>query len=731
MDILERGDNDIVPVSMSATRTNISGCLTVVFESRVIFTNGEGWEASVSCIDRCQVIQSQLVRTVPAVMPADTGWIDACIGQEITFEGRGIFPQEGLFYSHANSSQYYWDFGDGSPRAEGKLVRHTYQESGGYLVQFTIIDQNGCINTNTIDQRVRISAKPQFTIAATPQICAGDTINLTGTTNNILSGTTVNANSLEGVFQPRYERSDSLFLPDGKGVAYETSVNITQFGTGQRLTDIDDLLGICAVMEHSYMRDLQISIKCPDGTTVMLQNFEAVGKEVLLGEPIDDAANLAPGIGYQYCWTPNATSGTWFSYDGRFLSAGQTLPPGDYNSFQSLDSLLGCPLNGLWTITVEDYLIQDNGYIFEWSIGFNPDLYPALEKFESVITDFGWETNSSTTLQATPDAAGENAYRFFTTDAFGCTYDTMVVVQALPPTHPDCYTCQELLTNVEDLVFCDNQSANVDVAINTPPQNIRFEAHPNYKQLNQTLNPVSAPFESSIQINSITPNSITTINQIVSICVDIETGVGNPISDLSLWLVSPDGKRIELSSNNGGNGTAYQQTCFTPTATTSIQTGTAPFTGNFLPEQNWDELLNATINGSWKLLVADGSGMQNGVVRSWSITFNHQHQVSYAWSAATELSCLDCPNPTISPSNNSITSLYTVTADDQYNCSASDTIAVLNINQIETPQLTCEITNSKALSFEWTRQTGLDYEISLDGQTWFCQILPPTNYLII
>ena len=718
LDILQRGDNNIVPVAFSATRNNVSGCLTVVFESRVIFTNGAGWEAEISCIERCQVIQSELVRTVPAVLPIDTGYVDACIGQEITFEGRGKFPQEGLFYSHANSAQYFWDFGDGSARMEGKIVNHTYQQSGGYVVQFTVIDQNGCINTNTIDQRVRISPKPNFAVATTPQICVGDTIQLTGSVNQTNSAATINASTSEAVFQPRYERSDSLFLPDGKGVAYETTINITQFNPGQRLTNINDLLGICTVMEHSYMRDLQVSIKCPDGTSVMLQNFEAVGKEISLGEPIDEATNLAPGVGYEYCWTSTATNGTWFSYDERFLSSGDTLPAGNYNSVQSLDSLLGCPLNGQWTITVEDYLVQDNGYIFEWNIGFKPELYPRLEKFEPSIVQFGWETTNNAALQTTPGSAGENAYRFVTTDEFGCKYDTTVLVQALPPTHPDCYTCQDLLTKTEDIVFCDETTANVDVALKTPPQAIKFEAYPNYKQLNNTNHPTSIPYESSISVNSIFPNTIANITQITSVCVDIETGTGNPIGDITLWLVSPDGKRLELSSNNGGNGIAYRQTCFTPNANIAIQSGNAPFTGNFLPEQSWNVLLNTPVNGTWKLLVADNNGVQLGTINSWSIALNATNSVKYNWTAAPELSCLDCPNPSVR-SGNAITTSYVVVANDQYNCLDRDTIEVLNIKRLETPQLNCEITTGKALSVEWSNQNGVEYEISLDGQAWF------------
>ena len=37
--------------------------------------------------------------------------------------------------------------------------------------------------------------------------------------------------------------------------------------------------------------------------------------------------------------------------------------------------LVGCPLNGTWTLTVNDLFAIDNGYICDWSINFDPTLF--------------------------------------------------------------------------------------------------------------------------------------------------------------------------------------------------------------------------------------------------------------------------------------------------------------------------------------------------------------------
>jgi hypothetical protein len=174
----------------------------------------------------------------------------------------------------------------------------------------------------------------------------------------------------------------SLALPDGACPedeslpcdGYEASINFTGFSDGQQLEDITKLLGICVNMEHSWMRDLVVYAECPNGTRVMLSDFEGhEGGEVFLGEPNDDDFDEPePGIGWDYCWTPTAANEPWIPYAN---SMGvQTLPSGDYQSSESLDAFLGCPLNGDWTIRVEDRWAIDNGFIFRFWIKFDPSI---------------------------------------------------------------------------------------------------------------------------------------------------------------------------------------------------------------------------------------------------------------------------------------------------------------------------------------------------------------------
>ena len=54
--------------------------------------------------------------------------------------------------------------------------------------------------------------------------------------------------------------------------------------------------------------------------------------------------------------------------------------------------------------------------------------------------------------------------------------------------------------------------------------------------------------------------------------------------ELDIFLVSPSGAVLELSTDNGGSGDNFTNTVFRDNAPTSITAGTAPFTGSFRPE---------------------------------------------------------------------------------------------------------------------------------------------------
>ncbi len=724
-DNFEPGD----PFIIQATAANSSGCLTIQFISNAA-EQGTGWSADINCVPACQLIQAELVSADPEVMPQDTGWIDACPGERIFFSGAGMYPQDGVVYNHSDlTSEFFWDFGDGT-QAVGPDVSHVYEESGGYTVQLTIVDQFGCTNTNFLNQRVRVATRPDFNIGGTldPEICAGDTVQLNALVNGINPEVNVSVQPTEGSFQTAGVRSDSLPLPDGTGASFSTSVGFTDFSPGQVLTDITDLLSICVNMEHSWMHDLEITLSCPSGETVILHNYiqtdtEGAG-QTFLGVPNDpDNSNapntvqtpwgpIEPGIGWEYCWTPDAVNGTWREYATANVPG--TLPPGDYSAYDSLEDLLGCPLNGEWTITVTDLWGIDNGFIFSWGIEFAPELYPSLETFTPAIVDYNWISNPSIYFQtqdsiaASPVNAGTASYTFNVLDEYGCNWDTTVNIAVLPETHPDCYNCGDNLSPVNDTLICEGEAVTLDVEAEVDLEtDVVFETFPLYTLGNQN-HPPNNPYVSPIDINSINPAVITDPQtQILSVCLDMETDWNG---DMRFFLEAPNGAILELSTGNGGNSDNYTNTCFTPAATVPITAGTGPFTGDFQPEGDWNDLIGAPVNGPWQLLVSDAFGPTVfGQLNSWSITFQSTNEVTYTWSPAGALSCDDCPAPLANPLT---TTPFIVESNDSYNCVYSDTITVGVINELDPPQVSCEITGEGELTFTWSPLDGVaQYEV--------------------
>lgn len=710
--------------TIQATVANPSGCLTMTFTSDASM-QGAGWSADINCIQACQTIYAELITTDPAVFPADTGWIDICPGDRVFFESTGLYPQNGIDYNQSDlTSTFEWNFGDGQS-AVGPNASHVFEESGGYTVQLTITDVEGCTNINYTGQRVRVSTHPDFMINEDllSEICAGDTVHLSASVNAMDMADVVSVMPVEGSFPSGAIVSDSLPLPDGIGQPHQSTVTFNNFSPGQTLTNVNDLIGICVIMEHSWMHDLEILLTCPDGTEIILHNYVPTNTqgagETFLGIPYeaDDFNTPNPpgqGVGWEYCWTPTATNGTWREYATNNQPG--TLPAGNYESYDPLSDLIGCTLNGDWTITVWDRWGSDNGWIFEWRIDFVQDLYPDLEAFTPQITDFSWQDNPTIyyyqpdSISAAPQNAGTASYTFSVEDEFGCAYDTVVAISILPFTHPNCHNCAENITPQNDTIICQGETVSFDISNPDALQTEAvFESIP-LAPFGAGNHPPSNPFESSIQVNSVAPNTLTNPqDQIESVCINIEN---NWNSDINVWLQSPSGQLLELTSGNGGGSDNYTNTCFTPSATTPIISGTGPFTGEFSPEGNWNALTGATINGSWTLLATDAFAINDvGEITSWSITFNSQNTITYSWTGAG-LSCNNCPDPNATPA---LTTNYQVSSMDSYGCSSTDQILVEVVNNIPAPVVNCiSDESSSSVVFSWDQVGSFtEYEVNV------------------
>lgn len=137
---------------------------------------------------------------------------------------------------------------------------------------------------------------------------------------------------------------------------------------------------------------------------------------------------------------------------------------------------------------------------------------------------------------------------------------------------------------------------------------------------NSTDTPIDIPDNNTTGITSvinIPDGNAVSIND-VNVTINITHTFDG---DLTLTLISPNGTNVILSNGNGGSGNNYTNTVFADDASNTISSGSAPFTGLFIPDEALSILNGEFSSGDWSLLVVDDAGVDTGSIDSWSIYF--------------------------------------------------------------------------------------------------------------
>jgi subtilisin-like proprotein convertase family protein len=462
-------------VFVQASWANTSGCLTIVFISNGS-VQGQGWEAHAACDNPPQPffphIEAFKNGTGTNVLnPLDTGYVDVCFGDSILFVAKPTFPysleETGYGYSqNAGNCTYEWTIGSVG-QFNNDSIWFTPPARSGYYVDLRITDIFPQIERITC--KVRVSQQPIFagTGPVEDSVCLGENTILLG---GVTPTDTVGIAIPEGQFAIGGIFAGLTFLPDGSGSAYSTTITISGFDDTTTFTDPCDLEQLVLDIEHSYIGDLEIELTCPNGQSVSIMNAynqtpfgwsELVpggcgnGISTFLGND----TNLDGGAPGSPVWTYtfsdcNASQGSicdelgnTVTNDYGFTSMDTT---GVYNFDGSLNSLVGCPINGNWVITVQDNQGIDDGYIFQWGLYFDASLYPDNESYYNyVVSDF-WTDDptivsgqSDTLIIIQPDLPGTYDYTYNVVDDYGCPYDTTVtlVVRPLPVIFTDTIVC--------------------------------------------------------------------------------------------------------------------------------------------------------------------------------------------------------------------------------------------------------------------------------------------------
>jgi len=503
-------NNGTNPVGLfaQASWNNPSGCLTLRFKSNGA-NEGTGWVANVACGNPPQPIVPHVEAFKNGsgsniMNPLDTGYVDLCPGDSVLLKALPSFPYSlentNTGYSQTNNNcTFTWTIG-GVGQFTGDQIWFTPTSSTGYYVDLAVTDQfPQTIHSNF---KVRVSVPPIFagTGPLEDTVCLGQNSYLVG---GVTAQDTVGIDIPGGTFQIGGTFAGLTFLPDGAGQMYQTNIPMSGFDSTAVITSGADIDQICLDIEHSYIGDIEIALTCPNGTTVSLMNAynqtpfgwaELVpggcgnGISTFLGNDTDiDGGNPGSPV-WTYCFsTTNNTfnticaenaAGNTIINDYGFPSMnpnGVYLPDGDFNQFA------GCPINGNWTISVQDNQGIDDGYIFSWGIYLNASLYPESEGYQNYVVTEGWASDptiisgqNDTLIVIQPSTPGITNYTYGITDNFGCQYDTTVsfVVLPRPAIFSDTAICHYNYFVGNTSAYAGGQWYALDTAVHFLPSNL-------------------------------------------------------------------------------------------------------------------------------------------------------------------------------------------------------------------------------------------------------------------
>ena len=179
--------------------------------------------------------------------------------------------------------------------------------------------------------------------------------------------------------------------------------------------------------------------------------------------------------------------------------------------------------------------------------------------------------------------------------------------------------------------------ANSSTLLSANPTSISNQSWTFSNNTSYTIAPTLTLISSEIMVD-IPFDMLHDLQMLELVCLNINHAFD---ADLNIFVIAPNGTFVELSTDNGGSGDHYTNTCFSPAATADIRgefpfapASFAPFTGLFQPEGSWDDIIDTPVNGAWKLGVLDEQAGLTGTLLNWAITFSTYNlgNFKYLWN---------------------------------------------------------------------------------------------------
>ena len=482
-------------LQISATIQNPTGAITLHFKSSPTSQTGGGFKLTVSCSEPCQRIYANIDFANSSPTPHfDTElndgyyYVDFCPGDTIHIATYATYPDNNFSYQQEHNTTYFnWSFGQGGYGMTD--LYYVFNPGQGYDLTLSLYDihnGNTCYGQTPVAIRVRGSRDPFVNASLLEDVCQGTEIPLLISMDDAAD---IIVEPVGSTQESSLSVDSTVFIPDGPQCVnvlgtqcFSSSVNFTAFPPGATITSAADILAVRINLEHSYIGDISIALKCPNQHSVLLMEQPcASNSSKYFGEPYGytshgsydettycDESHNPPGTGWNYCWSDNTSyaqiaSGYCYNHvaGGSFTSSidssNVAARTNFYHPYQTFGNLIGCPLNGLWQIEICDQYGIDNGYIFSWELALDPALMPQDWTYSVGITDINWSggtivPTSDTTASIVADQPGEFDYVFTIIDEFGCTYP-----HEMPLT-----VVQQPEFSLTDQNICEGETATLD-----------------------------------------------------------------------------------------------------------------------------------------------------------------------------------------------------------------------------------------------------------------------------
>ncbi|MEZ4936003.1 MAG: PKD domain-containing protein [Crocinitomicaceae bacterium] len=494
-----------------------------------------------------------------------------------------------------------------------------------------------------------------------------------------------------GPFTLNTQTGDICFTASGPIVSV-MAVRVDQYNSsgvwvGSVIRDIQVNVSNCT-NENPELLGFDGSPIAPDGSNVSL--------EICPGTSVSQVINATdpndPGNVLTITWNSSIPGASFVDNGDGTASFNWTPGPGDIGTTQCFTVMVQddqCPYVGSTTnsycITInggtvlgtsdtiqvcgnlQANLSVNNGTTFTWSV-LNGDPINVPANFSCNPCQNPVATPSiTTTYIVTSDLTGAGV----------CGNKDTVTVEVLP-------NLGDLTVDAgPDQNICAGQCVDLQgtaVQVTPPAGPVTFSANPNAYIDDNT------PVNSTINVSGLTMTNISA-GSIESVCLNINHGAAG---ELDIFLECPDGTIFELTTDNGGTNNNYVGTCFTVSAVNPITGGSAPFSGNFVPEGGplGNAFVGCSANGNWTLHVTDDTGDYNcflffcdnddGTVLDWSITFNDEPDTNFlttSWSPGGDMNDPSLQVPNVCPSSTGAI-VYTITGTDANGCTETDDVTV-------------------------------------------------------